>query len=421
MDTESDVDAKWWYKVINLVMIGYCIIEIIKIMFHVYHSLKWYYTWEFTEFLINYRGGFVRRGMIGEILYQSYAQFDISLRWTVFCIITISFFCVLGYILRHVKMKKLCWWILPLNVCMFGADFARKDYLCMLCALFALWVYVRMKRLLWKMVCVNAILMIALNIHECTFFIIVPFMMLLFLRDDKNRTNIYVRSVCMLPSILMMTVLCVCKGNPEIAQTIWDSWTPITHWYANPEGSIQAIGWTGQKAVEFHSGVNFLMKSMGLYGWLTKPIVWLLVIYVCCSVLFIKKKAEQKHREIAAFMGIMIIQFISLFPMFTVLSCDGGRICFYWTVSSILIYLTLPSGFYEKLYSARFRAALERASTRLVGQAPYVPIMLLVVLCISPIGTGISGAMGHSVLGAYYGAPSHFYPICRLFMHYLAL
>lgn len=421
MNAESEVECKLWYRIINWVMIGYCIIELLKIMFHVYHTLKRYNTWGFTEFLINYRGGFVRRGMIGELLYQSHAHFDIGLRWPIFLIFTISFFCLLGYIFRHIKVKKLCWWIVPLNVCMLGADFARKDNLCMLCVLSALWVYVRMKWLLWKVVCVNAILIIALNIHECTFFIIVPFMVFLFLRDNKLHANIYMRSICMLPSILMMTLLCAYKGNPEIAQTIWESWSPITHWASVPERSIQAIGWTGQGAVEFHFKVNFLMKSMGLYGFLTKPLVWLLVIYVCCSVLFIKKTTEQKRREITAFIGIMIFQFISLFPMFSVLSCDGSRICFYWTVSSILIYLILPSNSYEKLYPARLYDVLERASNRLAGQAPWVPITLLFVVCISPEFTNISAAMQHSVLGAYYSASSFIDPLCRLFVRFLSL
>ena len=43
-----------------------------------------YLDWTTSEWLINYQGGFVRRGFIGEIVYKIHEFSDLNLRYLVF-------------------------------------------------------------------------------------------------------------------------------------------------------------------------------------------------------------------------------------------------------------------------------------------------------------------------------------------------
>ena len=56
-----------------------------------------------TEWVINYQGGFVRRGLIGEIVYQISIFFDLNLR---FCFLILQSFLYLIYYYFIYKLLK---------------------------------------------------------------------------------------------------------------------------------------------------------------------------------------------------------------------------------------------------------------------------------------------------------------------------
>ena len=53
-------------KILYFIILSVFIFQIIK--FYSFYSE--YSSWQYVEWLINYQGGFVRRGFIGEILFQ---------------------------------------------------------------------------------------------------------------------------------------------------------------------------------------------------------------------------------------------------------------------------------------------------------------------------------------------------------------
>ncbi len=72
-----------------------CVSQIVKF----YSYYQEYSAWQYSDWLINYQGGFVRRGFIGEILFKIYSLTNISLDLIVlflviFIIISISFFLI---------------------------------------------------------------------------------------------------------------------------------------------------------------------------------------------------------------------------------------------------------------------------------------------------------------------------------------
>jgi len=71
-------------------------------------------TWNITEFLINYQGGFVRRGLIGEILFFFAKNFNINVEVTIKIICLICCFAVCIFFVRAFLKKGYTLYILPL-------------------------------------------------------------------------------------------------------------------------------------------------------------------------------------------------------------------------------------------------------------------------------------------------------------------
>ena len=57
-------------------------------LFKFYSFFSEYSEWQYSDWLINYQGGFIRRGLIGEILFQIYSNLDINL--DILVLITVS-------------------------------------------------------------------------------------------------------------------------------------------------------------------------------------------------------------------------------------------------------------------------------------------------------------------------------------------
>ena len=55
---------------------------------NIFHS-SIYFDWTFQDWLINYEGGFVRRGLSGEIILRTSNFFDVQIQFTYFCILSI--------------------------------------------------------------------------------------------------------------------------------------------------------------------------------------------------------------------------------------------------------------------------------------------------------------------------------------------
>ena len=64
--------------------------------------------------------------------------------------------------------------------------------------------------------------------------------------------------------------------------------------------------------------------------------------YLCANVNRVNLFSyEKKEANSVSLTSILLVQFISLLPMFTILSCDLGRITIYWTFTSFFIYALL--------------------------------------------------------------------------------
>jgi hypothetical protein len=115
--------------------------------------------------------------------------------------------------------------------------------------------------------------------------------------------------------------------------------------------SIGAIGWTSAFAFQFTSHLNFLTVSYGVPSFLGWPINFILIYYVLINYLSFFKKGDahytQEHRTRLSL--ILIFQFVCFLPLFLVFFCDYGRLCFFWTTSSFVLFLLIPQNIIQRL------------------------------------------------------------------------
>ena len=206
--------------------------------------------------------------------------------------------------------------------------------------------------------------------------------------------------------IVLMAVVCFHKGDVMVAEKIWRSWAAADEAFAvgSPCASIQAIGWETRYAVDYHLNENFLKLSYFIYGWYSKPIVWCLIVFVTINVTFLHKRKEnlKESEEVWRMLSILVFQFCSLLPMFTVLSCDGARICFYWLVSSMTIYFCIQPrqtvGLFPLFYTSLIRKLQGVIITRNSWRIATVAVLFL---AISQNYTDLLGAIFNTVVGTY--------------------
>jgi hypothetical protein len=91
------------------------------------------------------------------------------------------------------------------------------------------------------------------------------------------------------------------------------------------------------------------------------------VYYIVSNALLVFRKNENifTNKDKTLLSSVLSFQFICLLPFFLILSCDLGRIFFYWVASSFAIFLLIPKNIIEKLFPSFFVVFIERVNRRL--------------------------------------------------------
>lgn len=334
---------------------------ICKVLSEVWYSVTYVYPYEgfeISDWLINYEGGFVRRGLLGQLLLWAYqcVPFDMKTFIVAFDIIWLALFVgMMVYVCR-----KQRWSMLPVFFALAfisgGVPRHRRDYLMLLIiyGIYALYVlYNKRKRALF-MVAVQALTSVLILIYEPAFFLTVPLLGLLYysaLEGHWFRRMVRTGLVFSVPTAVMALV-CLWKGSPGQADVIWASWSNLFTRYPQA-GSFPPIG----------EGVDFLGYDMWavfyehldiLYcvsRWPAWDAILAALLMVSCFPLvyaFTTRLPQVDHtqRTLSNNMqqgdlsSVFLIQLVAMTPMLTVLSCDPERTIPY-IVFTTLMYVQL--------------------------------------------------------------------------------
>jgi hypothetical protein len=330
-----------------------------------------YYTvnsWQITEWLINYEGGFVRRGLPGEIILGLRAQGInpyLIIMGLSFGIWTILFLLFLKLSSRRGFPAVVICSLLCMLFPAIGHQIVRKD--CLIILSFVLSLYFFQKRGLQAFLVTGIISGITILSHEVYGFVSIPMLFLSKLANQGGsavqhsgsvsepyllRRLVYT-TIGLSPLLILFAICLIFKGNPSISQHVWDSWQnslqffPGDHSDLNPDdppGAIWALGWSIERAMV---GPLIVVRefSFGIYA----PLAWATTIALMAFylLLFYRSHMEtlqtgnaEMTERLLCLSRILFVQMVAIFPLF-VISWDYGRLIFYWMTSSIGAFLVL--------------------------------------------------------------------------------
>lgn len=338
-------------------------------------------SWAISEFLNNYQGGFVRRGLTGEVLFFFAKNVNINVEWTIKIISLICFVAVVTFFVKAFLRKGYTLYILPLSfffgsLILNGCFWTRKDPLMLLSLIIVLWIFNATNKQAVKCLAVNALSVVTLLIHEVFAFFALPVLFLLLFHHNKNKgilQSVVLSFSFLLPSISIFFLLCfVYKGNYEIAQAIWNSWgaVGVINTVEQPaSAAIGALGWDSIKTFRLHLRLNFLCEHWGIISLLVWTVTFPTVYYIATNALLVFKKRDDifTYKDRTILSSVLIFQWLCLSPVFLILSCDYGRVMLYWMASSFAIFLLISKEKIEELFPIWFTKCVERINNCLAG------------------------------------------------------
>src|SRR5262249_9242682 len=184
-------------------------------------------SWQITEWLINYQGGFVRRGLPGEIILALSRQ-GIN-PYLLIVGLSFSIWLILFVVLLKLSVHK---GFPPIIICsrlfmlapVIGHQMVRKD--CLTILLFTIALYFLQKRRLRSIFLANGISGIAVLSHEIYGFISIPMFFIVKYTEQHHAANAsstgschrrFIYAVACNAPLLALFALCIAyKGSPAV-------------------------------------------------------------------------------------------------------------------------------------------------------------------------------------------------------------
>ena len=305
-----------------------------------------------SEWLINYAGGFVRRGLIGQLLLSVYNLYPHPITNTIIWIYLMGLIVLISTLFYVFKKEKWSPFIIIFPICI-SISFlgTRRDYWALFLSFVCFMFFSRYnnKRSFFYLVAANSICIINILLHEASFFFMLPLLFVCTFNINCAYSlyrRIYLSLITWLPSIISFVLVCIFKGDLGSSELIWESWHscfvnyPMTD-STPPVGS--AVEWlTHDTTYAFNLHIHRFWNSSFIYDIPSWPFNLYSIISTYYLVLFLNTIKIGKMDTISNYKytlsNILIVQFIFLVPMFGFLSCDFGRIIMYWTSSSLFAY-----------------------------------------------------------------------------------
>lgn len=332
VSSNADKERRWFWAVYGVnfaaVLLGWLYLSAT--------AFSWK-EWGVTEFLINYQGGYVRRGLMGEILHFFCDMTGCEPRTLILplCFGAFGGFCAILRII--IRKMEFFWPVLLTSYGLFGANLIRKDYLIFLCLIAALWLHSLIKQRLLRFVAPLLLIVFMLHLHEASFFYCVPVYLLVVISDKTSSSSLAEKVAHIACVCITMALLCLYKGNETVVQDIVNSWKfayPDTYHQLHTS-SIAAIGWPSSYAFALHYNYNFVDGTIPYSGFVLRPFALLVIFFLMVRV-GLKNHLKKNALMVEQLVFLLIILFVTLLPMFTLLSCDFQRVSFYWTMSAII-------------------------------------------------------------------------------------
>lgn len=366
-------------------------------------------SYQFSEFLINFEGGFVRRGFLGQLLYWFCEYTQLSPFPIISAICLIAWVIFLCFFFKKFKHLGYCWWFLA-SPLFWGppGSVIRKDYLCYLVIIAMLYIVKSCNLNTLRTLALFLLGTFGMFLHEAFVFFGIPIIGLALISQKRTRIKGIIFS---LVGCLLFLMFSYFKGSTDIVNSILNSWNTIlgrdTLIYTS--NSIEALGKDAVTQFKFHIYHNLHEYNDPSFGWagiILRPLFAIASYYLIVNFIFIFKEfSPQKETQLRTSLSILyIFSLLCLTPMFTFLSCDYGRLYQYAVVPSLAALIILPEPILTGLFPKRLKTLVERFNNKmneLVIPSKGLMIILLVILAPTPSCFTPWFAFESSILGNY--------------------
>lgn len=331
-------------------------------------------TWQITELLINYQGGFIRRGLIGEIMYYLNNTFEIDVIIQAYTFSIVSFLLFSYIIIKDTIKRGYSILMLPtamlLSSLFVSGHWVRKDIFIML--LFYAVVRLLKNKSFLNYLLANILLIIGTLSHEVILFIAAPAILVSQLMYNSERVGfknlikgVSTSVLYFLPVLATSILIAINKGDFATAQAIWDSWAQQDVLNTDIKGAIAGVGWSSEYAIEYGTTVWHTVRC-GVYY----PIMWT-ILSLSAFVIFVwmyKPKPQllgyraQNDFSTQESIYIIVVQFIAIIPLLLVFA-DTSRLFFYVIMSAYIIRLYDDNHCYTMLFGDMPRVLANRIDT----------------------------------------------------------
>lgn len=305
--------------------------------------------WALLEIITNYEAGFIRRGLLGQIIYliADNSHIDIRILITVFVIPPWIF--VASFLIYKFRKYGIRWWLLAIIGVGLLASVVRKDFIIYTLFIALLYIYRSRQSVSVRISGMSLVSVIMLLTYEPAMFLCLGFTALLVLRDKTLP-----RIACLIyPVVLCITMLILLRstGSTGIGNTIYDSWIKI-----NPDGFVisdevkNSLDWSVSDSIRYNLGI--LMPEFNLF-FLIKYIFFIVLIpYIYISYMYADTYTSQRQFPygVSTFTTLYLFFMACMLPMWIGLSCDYGRMLYHATLSSLCVAFIIP----EKLTESTF-------------------------------------------------------------------
>lgn len=376
------------HRTIILLLIGMSIMAVWSATLLHPRSLSWS-GWAYSEWLINYDGGFIRRGLGGWLI--GLARRGGNVLETVNALVFVNYAAVLlTFFLVWWRSKARSFGAFVLAILIPGGLFQmaigiefffRKEIAfhvalgldCLLYGWFMAAATARAKvtaaRVFFALFAVQCVLLPL--VHESYVFISFPASFLLALDvarqlpQERGLMRLVKLSVAL--QVVMFALCTVFKGNPDVLNQMWHMLRPEDRLLISPaapdrpDGGMSAIGWT---ALWNLGGVLhvFVSGQFWIWGFAGLGVTLVLALVTAWSV---RDDAAHKGERLRRHMRQLLFLFVASAPMY-VLGVDWGRWMSSVTISYLFLCLTdgdarVPAPDCLRLIPSKLRARIAAA------------------------------------------------------------
>ena len=349
-------------------------------------------TWSVGEWLINYQGGFVRRGLPGEIIFQLASHVSLPpllpVQW-----LSLGSYAALAGLVAHTCRRHCAPALLLSSIAMaaplFSGFIFRKE--CTGLSLLALALIILQRTgssrtgLILRWLAVNSLACIAILSHESFGFYGLGALLLhqgLVHRPSDARAPTIVSAILssrapvhLLPALITFLITLASKGSSSAAIAIHQSWASHSSLLgpsqqllsSTPGGAMEAIGWSTLHGIQFQA---IVLREV-THGIFWSPAAWLLTIYLCALLMLAFSMPRTGAQTTAnLFRLCMFWQLTATAPLY-ILGWDYGRWIFLWAISTLLCFCLAAE---QPTHSGTIERSLPNGLARLFPVLPLKPL-----------------------------------------------